>query len=235
MLLHGVEHPQHLERLFERIIGNPPFSANWDATRKFLNDERFNVCGKLAPKSKADFAFVQHMIYQLDDNGTLAVVLPHGVLFRGKSEGVIRKYLIEKCNVLDTVIGLPADIFYVTKISTVILVFKKCREHNENILFIDASNDFDKGKNKNILMEEHINKIVQTYLNRESIDKYSYVATLEEIKKNDYNLNISRYVDTFEEEEPVDLQAVSARIAEIDKEIASIEQELASYLKELGL
>ena len=116
-----------------------------------------------------------------------------------------------------------------------ILVFKKCREHNEDILFIDASNEFDKGKNQNLLTEEHVNKIVQTYLNRETVDKYSYVATLDEVKENDYNLNIPRYVDTFEEEEPVDLQAVSARIAEIDKEIASIDQELAIYLKELGL
>ena len=116
-----------------------------------------------------------------------------------------------------------------------ILVFKKCREHNEDILFIDASNEFDKGKNQNVLTEEHVNKIVQTYLNRETIDKYSYVATLDEVKENDYNLNIPRYVDTFEEEEPIDLQAVSQRIAEIDREIAQIDEELASYLKELGL
>ena len=175
------------------------------------------------------------MIYQLDDKGTMAVVLPHGVLFRGAAEGVIRKYLIEERNVLDAVIGLPANIFYGTSIPTVILVFKKCREHNEDILFIDASNEFDKGKNQNVLTEEHVNKIVETYLNREMIDKYSYVATLDEVKENDYNLNIPRYVDTFEEEEPVDLQAVSQRIAEIDREIAQIDEELASYLKELGL
>ena len=221
-----------LEKHFKTIICNPPFSEDWNA-KNLLNDERFD--GKLAPKSKADFAFIQHMIYQLDDKGTMAVVLPHGVLFRGAAEGVIRKYLIEERNLLDAVIGLPANIFYGTSIPTVILVFKKCREHNENILFIDASNEFDKGKNQNVLTEEHVNKIVQTYLDRQTIEKYSYVATLEEVKENDYNLNIPRYVDTFEEEEPVDLQAVSARIAEIDQEIASIDQELATYLKELGL
>ncbi len=230
-----LEHPQHIEERFEAIVANPPYSANWSADAKFLDDERFSAYGKLAPKSKADFAFIQHMIYQLDDKGTMAVVLPHGVLFRGAAEGVIRKYLIEERNLLDAVIGLPANIFYGTSIPTVILVFKKCREHNEDILFIDASNEFDKGKNQNLLTEEHVNKIVQTYLNRETIDKYSYVATLDEVKENDYNLNIPRYVDTFEEEEPVDLQAVSERIAEIDQEIASIDQELAIYLKELGL
>lgn len=248
MLLHGVnymnfdirnddtiEHPHHLDERFEAIVANPPYSAKWSGDAKFLDDERFSAYGKLAPKSKADFTFIQHMIYQLDDKGTMAVVLPHGVLFRGAAEGVIRKYLIEERNVLDAVIGLPANIFYGTSIPTVILVFKKCREHNEDILFIDASNEFDKGKNQNILTEAHVNKIVQTYLNRETIDKYSYVATLDEVKENDYNLNIPRYVDTFEEEEPVDLQAVSQRIAEIDREITQIDEELASYLKELGL
>ncbi len=248
MLLHGVnymnfdirnddtiEYPHHLDERFEAIVANPPYSAKWSGDAKFLDDERFSAYGKLAPKSKADFTFIQHMIYQLDDKGTMAVVLPHGVLFRGAAEGVIRKYLIEERNVLDAVIGLPANIFYGTSIPTVILVFKKCREHNEDILFIDASNEFDKGKNQNLLTEEHVNKIVQTYLNRETIDKYSYVATLDEVKENDYNLNIPRYVDTFEEEEPVDLQAVSQRIAEIDREIAQIDEELSSYLKELGL
>ncbi len=159
----------------------------------------------------------------------------YGKLAPKSKAGVIRQYLIEERNVLDAVIGLPANIFYGTSIPTVILVFKKCREHNEDILFIDASNEFDKGKNQNLLTEEHVNKIVQTYLNRETIDKYSYVATLDEVKENDYNLNIPRYVDTFEEEEPVDLQAVSQRIAEIDREIAQIDEELSSYLKELGL
>ena len=175
------------------------------------------------------------MIYQLDDNGTMAVVLPHGVLFRGAAEGVIRKYLIEERNVLDAVIGLPANIFYGTSIPTVILVFKKNRENKDNILFIDASNEFEKGKNQNNLTDANVEKIVDTFVKRETIDKYSYVASMDEIKENDYNLNIPRYVDTFEEEEPIDLAAVSERIANIDKEIAKLDEELVVYLRELGL
>ena len=230
-----LEHPQHMGMRFEAIVANPPYSANWSADNKFLDDERFSAYGKLAPKSKADFAFIQHMIHQLADNGTMAVVLPHGVLFRGAAEGVIRKYLIEKENVLDAVIGLPANIFFGTSIPTVILVFKKDRDNNDNILFIDASNEFEKGKNQNNLTDEQVEKIVDTFVKRETIDKYSYVATIEEIKENDYNLNIPRYVDTFEEEEPIDLQAVSEKIASIDKEIAKLDDELAVYLRELGL
>ena len=230
-----LEHPHHLGMKFEAIVANPPYSANWSADSKFLDDERFSTYGKLAPKSKADFAFVQHMIYQLDDKGIMAVVLPHGVLFRGAAEGVIRKYLIEERNVLDAVIGLPANIFFGTSIPTVILVFKKSRENKDNILFIDASNEFEKGKNQNNLTDAQVEKIVETYVNRETIDKYSYAASMDEIKENDYNLNIPRYVDTFEEEEPIDLKAVSDRIAKIDEEIASIDEQLAVYLKELGL
>ena len=229
-----LESPAHEGMKFEAIVANPPYSANWSADPKFLDDERFSSYGKLAPKSKADFAFIQHMIHQLDDKGTMAVVLPHGVLFRGASEGVIRKYLIEDRNALDAVIGLPANIFFGTSIPTVILVFKKCRENND-ILFIDASNEFEKGKNQNNLTDAHVEKIVDTYVKRETIDKYSYQASMDEIKENDYNLNIPRYVDTFEEEEAIDLQVVSDRIAKIDEEIASIDNELAVYLKELGL
>ena len=229
-----LEHPQHMGMRFEAIVANPPYSANWSADAKFLDDERFSAYGKLAPKSKADFAFIQHMIHQLADNGTMAVVLPHGVLFRGAAEGVIRKYLIEKENVLDAVIGLPANIFFGTSIPTVILVFKKNRENND-ILFIDASNEFEKGKNQNNLTDENVEKIVNTFVNREVIEKYSYVAIMDEIKENDYNLNIPRYVDTFEEEEPIDLIAVSEKIASIDKEIARLDEELSVYLRELGL
>lgn len=228
-----LENPGHFGMKFEAIVANPPYSANWSADAKFLDDERFSAYGKLAPKSKADFAFIQHMIHQLDDNGTMAVVLPHGVLFRGAAEGVIRKHLIEK-NFLDAVIGLPANIFFGTSIPTVILVFKKNRENND-ILFIDASNEFEKGKNQNNLTDENVEKIVNTYVNREVIDKYSYVASMDEIKENDYNLNIPRYVDTFEEEEPIDLVVVSERIKDIDKEIANIDEQLAVFLRELGL
>lgn len=230
-----LEAPKHLEEKFDAIVANPPYSANWSADPKFLDDERFSAYGKLAPKSKADYAFIQHMIYQLDDKGTMAVVLPHGVLFRGASEGVIRKYLIKDKNYLDGIIGLPANLFFGTSIPTVILVFKKCRENSNDVLFIDASSEFEKGKNQNILRECDINKIIETYKNRETIDKYSYVATLDEIAENDYNLNIPRYVDTFEEEAPIDIEEVKGKIQKIDEEIAEIDKELEVYLKELGI
>lgn len=230
-----LENPEHIDMKFEAIVANPPYSAKWSADDKFLDDDRFSPYGKLAPKSKADFAFIQHMIYHLDGNGTMAVVLPHGVLFRGASEGVIRKYLIEEKNVLDAVIGLPANIFYGTSIPTVILVFKKNRKNKDDILFIDASNEFEKGKNQHNLTDDNVDKIVKTYKERSTIDKYSYVATLDEIKENDYNLNIPRYVDTFEEEEEIDLDLVSQKIKSIDKEIAEIDEKLSIYLKELGL
>jgi type I restriction enzyme M protein len=230
-----LEEPQHIEQRFEAIVANPPYSANWSADDKFKEDERFSAYAKLAPKSKADFAFIQHFIHQLDDNGTMAVVLPHGVLFRGAAEEAIRKYLIEEKNYLDTVIGLPANIFYGTSIPTCILVFKKCRKHDDNVLFIDASNEFEKGKNQNLLSDEHVEKIIATFLSRETIDKYSYSAALEEIKENDYNLNIPRYVDTFEEEEPIDLQAVAQRLKEIDEEISEVDRDLEKYFKELGV
>ncbi len=144
-----LEHPQHQEYRFEAIVANPPFSAKWSANPLLLNDDRFSQYGRLAPSSKADFAFVQHMIYHLDDNGVMAVVLPHGVLFRGAAEGHIREYLIKERNYLDAVIGLPSNIFYGTSIPTCILVFKKCRVNSGDILFIDASNDFEKAKNQN--------------------------------------------------------------------------------------
>ncbi|MCX2828283.1 type I restriction-modification system subunit M [Bacillus pseudomycoides] len=230
-----LEEPQHIDERFEAIVANPPYSAKWSADDKFKDDERFSAYSKLAPKSKADFAFVQHFIHQLDDNGTFAVVLPHGVLFRGAAEGAIRKYLIEEKNYLDAVIGLPANIFYGTSIPTCILVFKKCRKHDDNVVFIDASNEFEKGKNQNRLTDENVEKIVSTYLSRETIDKYSYAAALEEVKENDYNLNIPRYVDTFEEEEAVDLDVVAKRLKEIDEEIAKVDQELEQYFKELGV
>ncbi|HGH5505304.1 TPA: type I restriction-modification system subunit M [Staphylococcus pseudintermedius] len=248
MLLHNVryenfdiqnddtlENPAFLGEQFDAVVANPPYSAKWSADSKFNDDDRFSGYGKLAPKSKADFAFIQHMVHYLDDEGTMAVVLPHGVLFRGAAEGVIRQYLIEEKNYLDAVIGLPANIFYGTSIPTCILVFKKCRKANQDVLFIDASNAFEKGKNQNHLTDEHVDKIINTYQNRATIDKYSYAATLQEIEGNDYNLNIPRYVDTFEEEAPIDLDQVQQDIANIDNDIAQIEQDIEGYLKELGV
>lgn len=228
-----LEDPRHLDMQFEAVVANPPYSAQWSADAKFMDDERFSSYGKLAPKSKADYAFIQHMIHQLADNGTMAVVLPHGVLFRGAAEGVIRKYLIEEKNYLDAIIGLPANVFFGTSIPTCILVFKKCRKEDDNVLFIDASNEFEKGKNQNLLREEDVERIINTYIKRETIEKYSYTATLGEIQKNEYNLNIPRYVDTFAEEKTVDIESVQKRLKEIDDEITTIDRELEGYLKEL--
>jgi len=230
-----LERPQHIDMRFEAVVANPPFSAEWSASPLHMSDDRFSAYGKLAPKSKADFAFVQHMVHQLDDNGTMAVVLPHGVLFRGAAEGHIRKYLIEERNYLDAVIGLPANIFYGTSIPTSILVLKKKREQSGNILFIDASQHFEKAKNQNYLRPEDIEKIVSTYRHRITEDKYSYVAELEEVRENDYNLNIPRYVDTFEEEEPVNLQVVSAELKGLDKEMRETDTTIADYCKQLGI
>jgi len=230
-----LENPQHMDDKFEAIVANPPFSANWSANPLHMSDDRFSQYGKLAPSSKADFAFVQHMIHHLDDNGTMAVVLPHGVLFRGAAEGHIRKYLIEDRNYLDAVIGLPANIFYGTSIPTCILVFKKCREDSENVLFIDASNEFEKAKNQNYLTDENIEKIIDTYKNRSEIEKYSHNASLDEIKENDYNLNIPRYVDTFEEEEAIDLDAVSSELQALESEMKLTDATIAKFCEELGI
>jgi type I restriction enzyme M protein len=230
-----LEKPQHEDMRFEAIVANPPFSAKWSANPLFLTDDRFSDYGKLAPSSKADFAFVQHMVHQLAENGTMAVVLPHGVLFRGAAEGHIRKYLIAEHNYLDAVIGLPANIFYGTSIPTCILVLKKERENKGNVLFIDASQHFEKVKTQNYLREEHISKLMETYRQRITTDKYSYVATLPEIAENDYNLNIPRYVDTFEEEEPVDLATVSAELKALDQEITTTDETIADFCKQLGI
>jgi type I restriction enzyme M protein len=230
-----LEHPQHLDKKFEAIVANPPFSAQWSANSLHLSDDRFSQYGRLAPSSKADFAFVQHMIHHLDDNGTMAVVLPHGVLFRGGAEGHIREYLIEDRNYLDAVIGLPANIFYGTSIPTCILVFKKCREDSADVLFIDASKHFEKVKNQNVLREEDIEKIIDTYTNRKEEDKYAYKACLEEIKENDYNLNIPRYVDTFEEEDVIDLNRVSANLKALEDEMKATNETIEAFCRELNI
>ena len=230
-----LEKPQHLDFKFEAIVANPPFSAKWSANPLFSNDDRFSQYGRLAPGTKADFAFIQHMVHQLDDNGILACIAPHGVLFRGAAEGHIRKFLIEDRNYIDAIIGLPSNLFYGTSIPTCILVLKKCKETPENILFIDASNDFEKVKNQNVLREEDIDKIIKTYQNREVIDKYSNIATLEEVKANDYNLNIPRYVDTFEAEEEINLEAVSQELVEVAKALDANAQTITNFCQELGI
>lgn len=249
MLLHGIKFSNFKiengdtleadafgETQFDAVVANPPFSAEWSASEeKFNNDDRFSKPGRLAPKKTADYAFILHMIYHLNDGGTMACVVPHGVLFRGNAEGVIRRFLIEKKNYIDAIIGLPANIFYGTSIPTCILVMKKCRKENDNILFIDASKEFEKVKTQNKLRPEHINKIVETYRTRAEIEKYSHFATMQEIAGNDYNLNIPRYVDTFEEEEPIDIKAVMADIKSLEAKRAELDKEIEGYLKELGL
>jgi type I restriction enzyme M protein len=175
------------------------------------------------------------MIYNLAENGVMAVVMPHGVLFRGAAEGYIRKYLIEEKNYLDAVIGLPANIFYGTSIPTCILVFKKCREHPDDILFIDASQYFEKVKTQNHLRDEDVDRIVNTYAKRITIDKYSYVASLDEVRENDYNLNIPRYVDTFEEEEPIDINAIASDLKALGIEMKSTDEKIAVFCNELNI
>lgn len=228
-------HPQHLDKKFEAIVANPPFSAQWSASTLFMSDDRFSQYGKLAPGSKADFAFVQHMIHHLADNGIMAVVLPHGVLFRGGGEGHIRKYLIQDRNYLDAVIGLPANIFYGTSIPTCILVFKKCRKIDDYILFVDGSNHFGKVGNQNQLRVEDIDRIVNTYQTRSISDKYSYIASLVEVAENNYNLNIPRYVNTFEVDGVIDLSSISSELHSLNDEIETTDVKIADFCKQLDI
>jgi type I restriction enzyme M protein len=230
-----LERPQHIDQRFEAIVANPPFSANWSASPLFMTDERFSAYGKLAPSSKADFAFVQHMVHQLADNGTMAIVLPHGVLFRGGAEGHIRKYLIEDKNYLDAVIGLPANIFYGTSIPTCILVLKKTRQNPDDVLFIDASQHFEKIKTQNVLQETHIDKIITTYSNRTEEDKYSCIASLDFMASQDYNLNIPRYVDTFEAEKSIDINAIANEIKALDTQIEATDKTIEAFCAELNI
>ena len=232
-----IRNPLHLQdnllKTFDVVVANPPFSLDkWG--EEVANDDSF---GRFKygtpPKSKGDYAFVLHMLSSLNSHGKMGVILPHGVLFRGASEGKIRTKLIEE-NLLDAVIGLPANLFFGTSIPACILIFKKNRTHND-ILFIDASREYEKGKNQNNLTDEHIAKIVETYKSRSEIQKYSHVATLEEIQENDYNLNIPRYVDTFEEEEIIDLDATKTNIVTIENELIEIKSKMSGYLQELGL
>lgn len=211
-------------RSFDAVVANPPYSAKWDNAETKLKDPRFSEYGRLAPASKADYAFILHSIYHLNNTGTMAVVLPHGVLFRGGAEGQIRKKLLEK-NYLDAVIGLPSNLFYGATIPTVILVFKKNKQ-NKDILFIDSSEYFTKGKNQNVLSDDDINRIIETVSERKEVERFSKVASFKTIKENDFNLNIPRYVDTFIPEEPVDLELVDKNIAEIDEKIEALEKEI---------
>jgi len=217
---------------FDVVVANPPFSLDkWGAEE--ASADRYNRFHRgIPPKSKGDYAFITHMIETLNEHGRAGVVLPHGVLFRGSSEGKIRKQLIEE-NLLKAVIGLPSNLFFGTGIPATILIFDK-NKSTEEVLFIDASNEYDSGKNQNKLSDENIAKIFDTLKAWKTKDKYSYVAKKEEIIENDFNLNIPRYVDTFEEEEPVDIAATQIEIATLKKELSEVEGQMADYLKELG-
>jgi type I restriction enzyme M protein len=231
-----IENDHFGEQRFTVQVANPPYSAKYSGDKKFEIDERFSAYGKLPPKSKADWAFVQHMIHHMDDNGRIAVLLPHGVLFRGAAEGVIRRYVIEHLNYLDAVIGLAPNLFFGTSIPVCVLVLRKDRGKNkDNIMFVDASKDFESGKNQNRLRDEDIEKIVDAYQDRKDIDKFAHVASMEEIQENDFNLNIPRYVDTFEEEEPVDLEAQFKGLEELKVKEKEIDAKLQCFFDELGL
>lgn len=247
MFLHGVlPENQHLrngdtldadwptdeETEFDAVTMNPPYSANWSAAEGFKQDERFmDYGGKLAPKSKADYAFLLHGFYHLKQTGTMAIVLPHGVLFRGAAEGSIRKTLLENGSIY-AVIGLPSNMFYNTSIPTCIIVLKKHRE-GRDVLFIDASKLFEKEKKQNVMKEEHIDHVLELYNNRKTVEKEAYLASYDDIVANDFNLNIPRYVDTTEEEEEIDLKALTQSMRETDKQIKEENAALVGMMKEL--
>lgn len=223
--------PTGEETDFNMVLMNPPYSQKWSAAAGFLQDERFSDYGVLAPKSKADYAFLLHGLYHLKSNGTMAIVLPHGVLFRGGTEGTIREKLLRSGNIY-AVIGLPANLFYNTSIPTCIIVLKKHRD-GRDVLFIDASKKFEKGKKQNAMTDADIDSVLELYNKRETVEKESYLASFEDIEKNDFNLNIPRYVDNFEKEEEIDLNALLENMKDTDKQIAEVQDEFLAMLKEL--
>lgn len=224
--------PTDEETEFDVVTMNPPYSAKWSADEGFKQDERFmDYGGKLAPKSKADYAFLLHGFYHLKQSGTMAIVLPHGVLFRGASEGEIRRILLENGSIY-AVIGLPANMFYNTSIPTCIIVLKKHRE-GRDVLFVDASNLFEKEKKQNVMNKEHIDRVIKLYNDRKTVDKLSFLASYEDIEKNDFNLNIPRYIDTSEEEEEIDIRELSANLRNIDREIKESNEVLMKMFGEL--
>ncbi|BAZ34086.1 type I restriction enzyme, modification chain [Cylindrospermum sp. NIES-4074] len=247
MFLHGVDSariewgdtirsPKLLEddklMRFEVVVANPPFSLDKWGADDVVSDRFKRFERGIPPKGKGDFAFISHMIETTTlMNGRVAVVVPHGVLFRGGSEGKIRQQLIEE-NLLDAVIGLPSNLFFGTNITAVILIFKQNKIDN-NVLFIDARQDYEKATNQDKLSDKDIKRTVEAYKKRQTVDKYSYLANFEEIQANDYNLNIPRYVDTFEEEEEIDIGIVQSEIDFLECELAEIKIKMSAYLEEL--
>lgn len=250
MILHGVHFDHfsirqgdtlvddmHVDLQAEAVVANPPFSAEWkgESDPLLAQDERYSQYGRLAPKSAADYAFITHMLYHLADHGIMAVVLPHGALFRSGAEGQIRKYIIEKQNFLDAVIGLPSNLFYGTGIPATIMVFKKCRKDDDDILFIDASKEFLKGKNQNSLTDDNVAKMFQTYKERKEIERYSHLASIDEIKENEFNLNIPRYVDTFEEEPEIKIDIVAKEVQSLEHDEESLKKQISDFCEKLSI
>jgi len=220
-------------RHYDVVVANPPFSLEKWGTEAAETDKFGRFRRGMPPKTKGDYAFILHMIETMKPRtGRMAVVVPHGVLFRGSSEGKIRQKLIEE-NLLDAVIGLPEKLFFGTGIPAAVLLFRKSKP-DTSVMFIDASREFEAGTNQNALNETHLSKIVETYRTRDTVDKYAYRATVEEIAENDFNLNIPRYVDTFEEEEEIDLMAVREERTRLKTDLAELETRMEGYLQELG-
>lgn len=251
MMLHGIDfnsfrivncntitNDEELGELKHQVqVANPPYAVKWDADPSLLDDERFSQYGVLAPKSNEDLMFVEHMIAHMDDGDSrIACLLPHGILFRGGAEETIRKYIIEQLNLLDAVVGLPAGCFHSTGIAVCCLVFKKERNGNaDNICFIDASRHYSSEGKTNYLTDEDIERIVNAYVERKDIDKFCHIASMNEIRENGYNLNIPRYVDTFEAEEQVDIVAERTALIELNEKTKADIDKVNAFLKELGL
>ena len=231
-----LEQPQHLDYTFDAVVSQIPFNSRWTADRSFLDDVRFMQYNILPPHSKADYAFIQHMLYHLNNDGIMIIVAPHGVLFRAASEGKIRRMIVERFNYLDAVIGLPANMFYSTNNPACMMIFKKDRDVYDDVLFIDASKGFDRTKLINYLQEEDISKIVSTYKDREEIEGYSHRASLYDIERNDFNLNIPRYVDTYEDEgEAIDSDELVSRHKYVTDEIKKVTEEIEETYRKLNI
>lgn len=250
MLMHGIDYriftmyndntlttDNFGQKKFTIQVSNPPYSSKWGSEKRFEDDPRYSGAGKLAPKAYADLAFLEHMIYHMEEeDGRVVVLLPHGVLFRGGAEEKIRIYIIEHLNVLDAVIGLPSNLFHGTGIPVTCMVLKKNRSgQSDNVLFIDASKYFTTGKNMNALTDEDIKRIVAAYLKREDVEKFAHKASIKEIQDNRYNLNISRYVNTFEEEAEIDIQSIRDDLEKRKKEAGELDQSIEEFFAELGI
>jgi type I restriction enzyme M protein len=218
---------------FNIVAANPPFSLDKWGQDSAEADQYRRFWRGVPPKSKGDYAFISHMIETaLEDDGKVGVIVPHGVLFRGGAEGTIRRKMIEE-NLLEAVVGLPANLFFGTGIPAAIMIFNKGKK-DADVLFIDASREFDSSKNQNKLSADHIEKILKTFKARKTVDKYAYRASLKEIEENEFNLNIPRYVDTFEEEVEIDVDEVQKEIVSLEGELTKVRGEMNGYLKELG-